>query len=95
MEKIGMTHKQLKKMLIMESLYYWGILIIILLSVGTLMVLGIGHIIKNTLSYFSFSYPIKEFLIIAIILLTFCVFVPQVFRKEVYREGKTKQKRGH
>lgn len=89
MEKIGMTHKQLKKMLIMESLYYWGILIIVLLSVGTLMAVGIGYIIKNTLPYFSFSYPIKEFLIIAIILLAFCVFVPQVFLKEVCREGKT------
>lgn len=89
MEKIGMTHKQLKKMLIMESLYYWGILIIVLLSVGTLMAVGIGHIIKNTLPYFSFSYPIKEFLIIVIILLAFCVFVPQVFLKEVCREGKT------
>lgn len=95
MEKIGMTHKQLKKMLIMESLYHWGILIIILLSVGTLMTVGIGYIIKNTLSYFSFSYPIKEFFIIAIILLTFCVFVPQVFLKEVCRERKAKQKRDY
>lgn len=90
-----MTHKQLKKMLIMESLYHWGILIIILLSVGTLMTVGIGYIIKNTLSYFSFSYPIKEFFIIAIILLTFCVFVPQVFLKEVCRERKAKQKRDY
>lgn len=92
MGKIGMTHKQLKKMLTIEGLYYWGILMITLLSVGTLMLVGIYYVIKNVLPYFSFFYPVKELLVIAVTLLTFCILVPRIFLKEVCREDKMKAK---
>lgn len=81
MEKIGMTRKQLKKMLIIEGLLYWGILMTALLSAGSLMLLWIGYMIKNNLSYFRFVYPIGELVAMAVILLGTCLFVPLIFLK--------------
>lgn len=92
MKKIGMTRKQLKVMLITEGLLYWGILMIALLTIGSLIILWIGYVIKNNLSYFTFDYPVKELLIIAIILLAFCTFIPQIFLKETNLLSSSKSK---
>lgn len=76
-----MTRKQLKEMLIIEGLLYWGILMMALLSAGSLMLLWIEYMIKNNLSYFRFIYPIGELVAMAVILLETCLFVPLSFLK--------------
>ena len=46
------------------------------------MTLGVGYMIRRNLSYFSFIYPVKEFIIMGIVLLVFCTVIPQAaFRK--------------
>lgn len=91
MESIGMTKKQLKKMLITEGLYYWTILLISLLGVGTLITSVVGVIIKKTLPYFKFVYPVKEFIVIAIILLVSCAFLPQIVYKKTLKKSAVEQ----
>ncbi|MGC4019954.1 MAG: ABC transporter permease [Muricomes sp.] len=93
MESVGMTKKQLKKMMIMEGLYYWGILLAALLSIGSLLIWGVGFMIKRNLSYFRFVYPVKELIIVAVILLLFCVLLPQVVYRKTSRKSAIEQLR--
>lgn len=91
MQSVGMTKKQLRKMLIIEGIYYWGILLITLASVGTWMILGVGVMIKRNLSYFRFVYPLKELVVVAVILMFLCVLLPQVVYRKVSGKSVVEQ----
>lgn len=89
MRCIGMTRKQLRRMLIMEGVYYWGILQVLLLTVGSGIAVGAGLIIRNNLSYFTFVFPLKEWLMISVITIILCVFIPQImYMKNVLRNRR-------
>lgn len=81
MRCIGMTRKQLRRMLIMEGAYYWSILQVLLLTIGGIIDVGAGLIIKNNLSYFIFVFPFKEWLTISVITAILCVCIPQIIHK--------------
>lgn len=87
MRCIGMTRRQLRKMLIMEGIYYLGILQVLLLSIGVLINVGVGCVIKNSLPYFTFNFPFKEWFIISVIMIIVCVYIPQI----VYKKHVTKK----
>lgn len=78
MHSIGMTEKQLKKMLLYEGRIYalslWGLL----LTVGNLILVLLYFIIKNQLAYFTFIYPwsMQLFIILGIYLI--CTVVPKI-----------------
>lgn len=75
MESIGMTAKQLKKMLLLEGMFY-GIIISVLTAVfgaGILWVAGMS--IKKGMEYFVFSYPVVEFGVCVLILFVSCILV--------------------
>ena len=57
------------------------ILLTALLSLGMLIAIIVGFVVKKTVPYFEFIYPIKELIALAIILLIFCVIVPRVAYK--------------
>jgi putative ABC transport system permease protein len=78
MRCIGMTRKQLRRMLIMEGVYYWCILQVLLLTVGSTIDVGAGFIIRNNLSYFTFVFPLKEWIMISAITIILCVCIPQI-----------------
>ena len=94
MQSIGMTKKQLKKMLIAEGIYYWAILLTVLLSIGTLITLGVGVMIQKNVPYFRFVYPAKELVMGAIILLLFCVSLPQTVYKKIRKKSAVEELRG-
>ena len=86
MRCIGMTRKQLRRMLMMESLYYWSILQVSLLTLGSGMDVGAGFIIRNNLPYFTFVFPLKEWLMISAIMIILCVCIPQImYMKNILR----------
>lgn len=93
MESVGMTKKQLRKMLIIEGLYYCAILMTCLLSVGSLIVIGLGAVIKRNIEHFRFIYPIQELLIIAIILLVLCILVQQIMYKKTMEKSSIERLR--
>ena len=94
MRCIGMTRKQLRRMLMMESLYYWSILQVSLLTVGSGMAVGAGFIIRNNLPYFTFVFPLKEWLMISAIMIILCVCIPQImYMKNFLRNRRKRTKR--
>lgn len=84
---IGMTRKQLRRMLIMEGVYYWSILQVLLLTVGSSIAVGAGLIIRNNLLYFTFVFPLKEWLAISVMMLILCVCIPQIMHMKSQRSG--------
>lgn len=95
MESVGMTKKQLKRMLIMEGIYYWAILLATLVSIGSLMIWRVGVMIKTNLSYFRFVYPVEELIIMSVVLLFFCVLLPQVVYWKTSGESAVEQLRSN
>ncbi len=83
MESIGLTRIQLWKMLFMEGVYYWLIIMSGLLTLGTGSVWILGKIIKRKLLYFKFIYPWELIISFAVILFVLCfVIFSMIYRKD-------------
>lgn len=93
MRYIGMTRKQLRRMLIMEGVYYWSILQVLLLTVGSGIAVGVGFTIRNNLSYFTFIFPFKEWLMLSVVTLILCVCIPQIMYMKSILQSKRKGSR--
>ena len=89
MRYIGMTRKQLRRMLIMEGVYYWSILQVLLLTVGSGIAVGVGFTIRNNLSYFTFIFPFM----LSVVTLILCVCIPQIMYMKSILQSKRKGSR--
>lgn len=87
MENVGMTKKQLYRMFLSEGIVTWMILSILIVTVGTILLCGIGGYMKTKISYFVFCYPFKEMVVMLMILLAGSILVPEILYKRFY--GKT------
>ena len=83
LESIGMTKKQLCKMVAYEGLTYAGITLLLLTLPGSLLVYGLFYIFRQWVDYALFAYPWLPFISIAIALLLICVTIPIYFFKQV------------
>lgn len=57
MESVGMTRKQLRRLVILEGAYYGISVTAVLLSAGSVVLWVLGKAIKQNLLYFKFYYP--------------------------------------
>lgn len=79
MEQVGMTKKQKKRMLLAEGILTWMLLCILLVTFGTIFLYAVGWYMQTKLSYFVFYYPVKELVLILILLLLGSVLLPKVY----------------
>ena len=90
MESVGMTKKQVKKMLVCEGMYYGGITICLLLTLGSSLIWLIAKFAQHVADYAVFHYPMGWMCILSVLILGICMFVPamvyQVFSKESVTE---------
>lgn len=78
MESIGLTKRQLRQMVFMEGFYYWFIIILGLVSIGSMSIWFLGKAISQKLLYFKFIYPWKMLLLLAFILLLINLILAQI-----------------
>lgn len=91
MESIGMTRGQMRRMLLMEGAYYWGIVMCVLLTVGSVSAWLLGEAVRMKLAYFRFFYPWQTMLALAAGMVAVCfVCVWNVYRAD--RERSTAEK---
>lgn len=84
MESIGMTRRQLRKMLVLEGSYYTAMISFMLLTAGSGILWGVYKLIKGRMPYMKFSYPYTETIVIIMVLILICVSLPLfVYRKLV------------
>ena len=77
LESIGMSRKQIRKMLISEGLCYAGITLILVLSIGNLIAYGIFKLFQQQVSFAVFTYPLIPAVIIALVILAVCLITPE------------------
>ncbi len=77
LESIGMSRKQIRKMLISEGLCYAGITLILVLSIGNSIAYGIFKLFQQQVGFAVFTYPLIPAAIIALVILAVCLITPE------------------
>ncbi len=85
MESVGMSERQVRKMLMWEGIFYTGGVMFLTLTVG----LGITYAIYQSMNYMgaAFWFPVVPFLIACVLLLTVCIAVPLLAYGQLEKSG--------
>lgn len=89
MESVGMTKKQIQKMLMLEGVFYGGITIGLILTIGNVIIYFVAKMTKQIVNYAVFQYPFGLMIIISFIIILICIIVPAVVYKMVAKETVT------
>lgn len=84
-ESVGMTERQVKKMLILEGVFYMVGVVFLTLTIG----LGVTYGIYQSMNYkgVDFWFPTIPFLCATLILLVVCIMVPVLAYKSMEKSG--------
>ena len=93
LESIGMSHKQVRKMLISEGLYYAIITLILVLSAGNLIAYGIFKLFQQQVSFAVFTYPFIPAASIILVIMIICFITPERMYRSLSRETITERLR--
>ncbi len=76
LESVGMTKRQIKRMLILEGFYYWAISLFLVVTAGTAIYIPLYQVFSRLASYSVFSYPVIPLAIAAGFVLIICLVTP-------------------
>ncbi|GGD72387.1 FtsX-like permease family protein [Paenibacillus nasutitermitis] len=76
MESIGMTRRQLRKMLLLEGMGYAVISTLLISSLGTLISYGAYHVFSQEADYAIYTFPTIPLLIAFVLVFASCLSVP-------------------
>ncbi len=93
MESVGMTKRQIKRMLVCEGGYYAGITLLLLCTVGNGIIYVIGKMAQQIADYAVFHYPVLPVCIIAGLITVICILVPVLVYRTLSRESVTERLR--
>lgn len=95
MESIGMTGKQLRKLLILEGFWYLGIVFLLEATVGYGILWVMGNSIHKKLLYFKFYYPWEYFSILLCLLLIVSLMIAEYMYRKVSKGSVTQRLRDY
>lgn len=76
LESVGMTKRQIRRMLSMEGCCYWGVSVFLVATVGTAIYMVLYLIFRQMASYAVFTYPVIPLVLVAGLVLLVCCIVP-------------------
>lgn len=76
LESIGMTKRQIKRMLFMEGFYYWGVSLSLAVTIGTAIFILLYMVFSKVAYYAVFSYPFIPLVLVSGLVLLICLIVP-------------------
>lgn len=91
MESVGLTGKQLRKMLLLEIVMFSSGITVLTGILGSGMFYIIGNMMKARMGYFAFRFPIAEFAACAVLLFTSCVLIVYILYRK-YDKGSVAQR---
>lgn len=91
MESIGMTKKQIKKMLTIEGLYYAGITALFISTIGMAIVYGVAILSKKIADYAVFVFPTVPLVILIISIFIVCLVTPSIVFKSSSKKNITER----
>lgn len=95
LESIGMTKKQIKKMLMFEGTYYGIITLVLILTAGNAIVYGVAGLAQKMANYAVFYYPLIPMIIMVIVIFAVCMIVPILVYRVLAKESVTERLRGN
>lgn len=81
MESVGMTKKQIKKMLTYEGLYYAGITLSMIFTLGLGIIYVIARMTQNLADYAKFIFPTNQLVFLVIVITLVCSITPGIVYK--------------
>ena len=81
LESIGMTKKQIKKMLTYEGFYYAAVTTTFILTIGLLIIRGIGYLSTLIAYYAEFVLPVRNMVLLIGAIFIVCIFTPSLVYK--------------
>lgn len=87
MESIGMTKGQLKRMLILEGVYYTILTMALLLTIGIPASYGVVQLMKNIIYFAAFGVPIGLLTATFLAMLALCAVIPLIVFGSIARES--------
>lgn len=91
MESVGMTKKQVKKMLIFEGMYYGIITIALLLTAGNAIIYLVANFSTKLTDYAVFHYPYGLMFVTAAVIMAICTTIPVIVYKPVSKASITER----
>ena len=91
LESIGMTKKQIKKMLTFEGLYYALITTGFILTIGMAIICVISELTKNIADYAQFTFPTLSLTFLIIIIFAVCLITPSLVFKVSSKQSITER----
>lgn len=93
LESIGMTKRQIKRMLIYEGGFYSAITLALLFTLGSVMIYAVKGWVMEAVDYAVFQYPAAEGALLAVLLIIICLAVPSIMYRTLSRESVTQRLR--
>ncbi len=91
LESIGMTKKQIKRMLCLEGFCYALITVLLIMSLGNAVMFFIGGAMPSLADYAQFTYPYIEVSLLVAVIFAICIAVPPIVYKTVNKESVTQR----
>lgn len=86
LRSIGMTERQLKQMIFREGLFYCLCTLALVLSIGNVILMITGQVMKSRVPYFVFRYPVASLLLLT----GFLVFTGVMLPLFLYQNGRSR-----
>lgn len=91
MESVGMTKKQIKKMLVLEGGYYGIVTLALILTIGNVIIKTIANMARQMADYAVDYYPVVLLAITAVVIMAVCIIVPVVLYRAISKESITER----
>ena len=89
MESIGMTKKQIKKMLTFEGLYYAVITTLFISTIGMAIIYEVYNLTKEIADYAAFAFPVVPLALLLIFIFLVCLVTPTIVFKLLSKNSVT------
>ncbi len=93
LESVGMTKKQVGKMLMLEGVYYGAITILLIFTAGSGIMYLVGMFAQSAADYAVFSFPWTLMLAISAAIMLICVAVPAAVYRSISKSSITERLR--
>lgn len=78
LESVGMSKKQVRKLLVAEGLGYAVITLLLVFTIGNMITLGFFYLFRQQAAYAIFTYPFLPVSIVSLIIIAICAITPEV-----------------
>ena len=85
LESIGMSRKQIRRMLVSEGLGYAVITLLLVFTIGSIITFGVFALFQQQTTYAVFTYPLSPVLIASLVIIAICIITPEMAYRSIYK----------